>query len=98
MPRPKGSSKTPGSGRKAGTKNKRTEQLDAVLTRVFDNALDKQFETLLATQIRTLTIDPKLLMRLFEYRYGAPPKEHKHSGSLTLEQAVLGTTDDEASE
>jgi hypothetical protein len=83
-------------GRVAGTPNKRTQQIDAFLEGVFDEAFkNPAFKQNLVDSIVDLSIDVKLFALIAAYRFGAPPKEHKHTGTLTLEQLVLGTVKDE---
>jgi hypothetical protein len=82
-------------GRASGTPNKATAKLKAFLEPLFEDAFaDPMFRVELLLQITTLTIDVKLLQTLLAYNFGAPSKsvEHKHSGSLTLEQLVAGLT------
>lgn len=88
-------------GRQAGTPNKATAQLKAFLGDVFTEALSRpEFRTRLVEAIVRLELDPKVLQLLLAYWAGAPPKEHKHSGTVhhALERIIAGTVDDEPSE
>jgi hypothetical protein len=90
-------SRAPGTpktgGRSAGTPNKRTRKLTTFLDDVFAKAMaDPTFRDRLVAQIVTLTIDTKLLVRLLEYTFGAPPKEHKHDVGDNLAALIAGIT------
>jgi hypothetical protein len=83
-------------GRAKGTPNKATAKLKTFLDGVFTEALEcPEFRTRLVAAITNLELDPKVLALLLAYWAGAPPKEHKHSGTvgLALERLVAGDVD-----
>ena len=85
-------------GRSAGTPNKRTKKLGDFLEGVFDEAFGTPaFRAKLLEQILTLTMSDKLLVRLLEYTFGAPPKEHTHHIGDNLAALIAGVppTDEE---
>lgn len=76
--RPKGSEKTPGSGRKRGTPNKATAELKALAQEHTDEAMKR---------LVALAKDPKhpshfaAIKELLDRGYGKPSQSHEHTGA-----------------
>ena len=85
MPRPKGSAKPPGSGRKAGTPNKRTQDAQAVARAIVD---DPEVQALWLQQARTGDLSPTFLQLLCYYAWGKPKETVELSGSVTLAYTI----------
>jgi hypothetical protein len=92
-------------GRQKGTPNKTASFVRELFAGVIEEAFNETAEgkaarELLILKIRMQELDPKLVQLFLAYAAGAPPKEHKVTGKLTLEQLVTGVkaADDEGDE
>jgi hypothetical protein len=86
-------------GRRLGSKNKASHQLQTFLAGVFDDALaDDAFREGLLGRIKSFDLDSKVFLRLLEYWAGAPTKQHNHQYAVSLASLIAGTAADDADE
>lgn len=78
MPHPKGSDKTPGSGRKKGSRNKRTQDVEAYARGIVE---DPEVQAMMLKQAKDGTLPAPLVQMLHAYAYGRPMEKVELSGS-----------------
>jgi len=88
-------SKTPGSGRKAGTPNKATQEVKDLAGSIIR---DPVYRKNLIARAKAGVLPPAVEVMLFHYFAGAPPKEHTHTGRVALEAIIAGTAVDDDAE
>lgn len=82
-------------GRRKGTPNKATRDIQEFLTPIFDTAFrDKRFAKRLLDEIVFLRIDTKLLGLLLAYRFGKPPQKVELEASQSLAELIAGPAKD----
>jgi hypothetical protein len=77
--RPKGSSKTPGSGRVAGTPNRRTQEAQAVARTIVE---DPAVQQLWLSQAKRGELSGTILQTLMYYAWGKPVEKVEHTGTV----------------
>jgi len=71
--------KRPGAGRKKGSKNKSTQEIQAVVDAIF-RKIDPVAKAIKLLEFGSDKTQATVLLRLFEYKYGKPVQEIKGTG------------------
>jgi hypothetical protein len=85
MPWPKGKPRPANSGRKAGTPNKRTAEVEAWARGVLE---DPAVRTMIVTQLKNGSLLPPTVALLFYYAYGKPVECVESTVDMTFAQLV----------
>jgi hypothetical protein len=84
-PHPKGTPKTPGSGRKKGTPTKKTIALRELMAALSG---DVYYQEKLLKDFRTRRVHPTVEVRVWEYALGKPVDRVAVSADVTLDQKL----------
>jgi hypothetical protein len=84
-PHPKGAPKTPGSGRKKGTPNKKTIALRELMAALSG---DVYYQEKLLKDFRTRRVHPSVEVRVWEYALGKPMDRVAVSANVTMDERL----------
>jgi len=84
-PHSKGAPRTPGSGRKKGTPNRRTVELRALITALLN---DVDYQHRLRDDFRKRRVHPSTEVRVWEYIVGKPKEKIEVSADVTMNEKL----------
>jgi hypothetical protein len=84
-PHPKGAPRTPGSGRKKGTPNRRTIELRELMAALLD---DVEYQHRLRDDFRKRRVHPSTEVRVWEYIVGKPKETIEVSADVTMNEKL----------